>query len=197
MKTIILASLVASAAAMATKKVSNNKVQAAPVAATVSPYEQELGVIAPTGFFDPFRLSSKIDQEKFDTYRLAELKHGRVAQLAILGYLVQEISRFPGQLAFGLNFADVPNGVDAINVVPAIGWAQILLAVGLVETKGTLGDFAQGQLNLPDDILQKRLLAELQHGRIAMLGFAELIRHDVFDGPGEKLLQGLPFLYPN
>jgi hypothetical protein len=191
MKTVILASLVASAAAFAPAK----QAQTSTSLAISSPYEKELGVIAPTGFFDPFGLSAKIDQDKFDSYRLAELKHGRVAQLAILGYLVQEIARFPGQLAFGLNFADVPNGVDAIDVVPTVGWAQIFLAVGLVETKGTFGDFEQGKLNLPDDIFQKRLLAELQHGRIAMLGFAELIRHDIFDGPGEKLLQGLPFLY--
>jgi hypothetical protein len=38
---------------------------------------------APTGFFDPLGLSSNIDQETFDQYRTAELKHGRVAQLAV------------------------------------------------------------------------------------------------------------------
>lgn len=191
MKTTILATLVASAAAFAPAK----QAQTSTSLAIASPYEEELGVISPTGFFDPLGLSAKIDQEKFDNYRLAELKHGRVAQLAILGYLVQEISRFPGELAFGLKFADVPNGVDAIDAVPAVGWAQIFLAVGLVEAKGTFGDFEQGKLNLPADILEKRMLSELQHGRIAMLGFAELIRHDLYDGPGEKLLQGLPFLY--
>ena len=37
-------------------------------------YENELGVIDPTGFFDPLGLSSNIDQETFDAYRAAELK---------------------------------------------------------------------------------------------------------------------------
>ena len=46
-------------------------------------YENELGVIQPTGFFDPWGLSDGIDQETFDQYRTAELKHGRVAQLAV------------------------------------------------------------------------------------------------------------------
>ncbi|CAJ1934868.1 unnamed protein product [Cylindrotheca closterium] len=190
MKTAILATLVASAAAFAPAKQG----QASTSLAISSPYEEELGVISPTGFFDPLGLSSKIDQPTFDKYRLAELKHGRVAQLALLGYLVQEISRFPGELAFGLKFADVPNGVAAIEAVPAVGWAQIFLAVGLVETKGTFGDFEQGKLNLPAEVLERRSLCELQHGRIAMLGFAELVRHDLYDG-GDKLLQGLPFLY--
>jgi hypothetical protein len=48
-------------------------------------YENELGVIEPTGFFDPFKLSANIDQATFDQYRAAELKHGRVAMLAVIG----------------------------------------------------------------------------------------------------------------
>ena len=146
------------------------------------------------GFFDPLRFSAGKSDEVMNLYREAELKHGRVAQLAVLGYLVQEIGRFPGELSLGLKFDDVPNGIDAISVVPALGWAQIFIGVGLVETKES-AIFEQGLLNLPDDILEKRKLCELQHGRIAMLAIAELVRHDYFDGPGEKLLQGLPFLY--
>ena len=44
----------------------------------------------------------------------AELKHGRVAQLAVLGYIVPEIYKFPGDIAPGISFASIPNGIAAI-----------------------------------------------------------------------------------
>ena len=48
-----------------------------------------LGVTSPAGYFDPLGLAK--DQETFDQYRVSELKHGRVAQLAVIGYIVPEI----------------------------------------------------------------------------------------------------------
>ena len=103
-------------------------------------YENELGVIAPTGFFDPLGLSSNIDQATFDQYRESELKHGRVAQLAVIGYIVPEVFRFPGEIAPGLKFADVPNGVAAINAIPALGWAQMFFLIGAVDYVSNWGD---------------------------------------------------------
>jgi hypothetical protein len=191
MKTAVLTTLVASAAAFAPAK-------QAQTSTALADYSEELGVIAPTGFWDPLGLSSKIDQDTFDTYRAAELKHGRVAQLAVIGYVVQEACRFPGNLSLDTKFADIPNGLDAIKEVPFGGWAQILIGVALVEYKGldgSVGSFAQGQLDLPEDILEKRQLCELQHGRIAMLAIAELVRHDITMAEGDKLITGLPFLY--
>jgi Chlorophyll A-B binding protein len=73
-------------------------------------YENEVGVIAPTGYFDPLNLAANIDQDTFDAYRESELKHGRVAQLCVIGYIVPEIYRFPGEIAPGIKFADIPNG---------------------------------------------------------------------------------------
>jgi hypothetical protein len=68
MKFTVLAALLSSAAAFAPAK------SAARTSAVQMGYENELGVIAPTGFFDPLGLSSNIDQETFDAYRTAELK---------------------------------------------------------------------------------------------------------------------------
>ena len=179
----------------------------APAAKTVSKtalnseYSEELGVIAPTGFWDPCGLSDGIDQATFDQYRTAELKHGRVAQLAVLGYVVQEIYRFPFDIAPGVACADVPNGVAAISAIPSLGWAQIIFLIGAVDYWGFLGDFEVGKLPLDPEVMQKRKLCELQHGRIAMLATLELFRHDSqnlvqpgFDGL-DNLLTGLPFLY--
>ena len=82
------------------------------------------------GFFDPLNLSEDIDEDTFDQYRTAELKHGRVAQLAVLGYIVPEVYRWPGDIAPGISFASIPNGVAAIDAIPALGWAQIIFLIG-------------------------------------------------------------------
>lgn len=100
------------------------------IAMKLSAVSDELGVIAPTGFFDPLNLAT---EENFEQYRASELKHGRVAQLAVIGYIVPEIFRFPGEIAPGLKFADVPNGVAAINTIPALGWMQIFFLIGAVD----------------------------------------------------------------
>jgi hypothetical protein len=63
-----------------------------------------------TGFFDPLGLSTNLDPEQFKRYRAGEIKNGRVAMLAVLGYVVPEFYRFPGELYPGLKFADIPNG---------------------------------------------------------------------------------------
>jgi hypothetical protein len=91
-------------------------------------YENELGALPPVGFWDPLGLSKNIDEETFKKYRTAELKHGRVCQLAVLGYVVPEIVRFPGSIG-GVNFADIPNGVQALSAVPAFGAFQIAASV--------------------------------------------------------------------
>jgi hypothetical protein len=197
MQLAIVASLLAGAAAFApvSNKASSTALKAA------SPYENELGVITPTGFFDPLGLSTDIDRATFDQYRTAELKHGRVAQLCVIGYIAPEIFRFPYEIAPGLACADVPNGVAAIDAIPALGWAQIIFAVGATDYWGFLGDFDVGKPKLSPEKLEERQLQELQHGRLAMLASMELLRHDSqnFVTPGfdglEKMITGLPFLY--
>jgi hypothetical protein len=56
-------------------------------------FDSEAGVVPPLGFFDPLGLTNGVDQATFDQYRTAELKHGRVAQLAVIGYIVPEVCR--------------------------------------------------------------------------------------------------------
>ena len=70
------------------------------------------------------------DAETFARWRTVELKHGRVGMLAVVGYVTQEICRFPGEISPGLKFADVPNGVAALKAIPALGLAQIIFLIG-------------------------------------------------------------------
>ena len=53
------------------------------------------GEIAPTGFFDPLRLSEGKDAATLKQWREAELKHGRVCMLASVGLLTQELLKNP------------------------------------------------------------------------------------------------------
>jgi len=128
------------------------------------------------------------------------LKHGRVAQLAVIGYIVPEIYKFPGIIAPGVTFESIPNGVAAISAVPALGWLQIFFLIGAVDYRGylILGD-TEGKGKTPEE-LKKAKDQELNHGRLAMIAILELLRHDsqhLIGGmyEGDKLITGLPFLY--
>ena len=164
---------------------------------TILPHRPNLQLLCS---LDPLGLSKDIDQDTFDQYRSSELKHGRVAQLAVIGYIVPEVFRFPFDIAPGIPCSSVPNGVAALDAIPALGWAQIFFAIGAVDYYGFLGDFDSGKNAVGGD-MDKLKLNELQHGRLAMLAILELLRHDSqnlvspgFDGL-DKLITGLPFLY--
>ena len=98
-------------------------------------FENELGVQAPVGFWDPAGFTSDGDAKDFYRRRVVEIKHGRVSMLACTGYIVQEFVRFPGFLSpsSDIKFADVPNGLKAVTVVPAVGWFQYTVFCGLCD----------------------------------------------------------------
>merc|ERR1719253_945984 len=104
---------------------------------SVRAFENELGVQAPVGFFDPAGFAADGNAENFARRRQTEIKHGRIAMLAAMGYITPEITdKLPGYLSpsAGLKFEDVPNGLAAISKVPAAGWAQILAYMAFCET---------------------------------------------------------------
>lgn len=151
MKTVILASLIASAAAFAPSK------QAAGSSA-LKAFENELGAQDPLGFFDPLGLVTDADQAKFDRLRYVELKHGRICQLAFLGQIVTRAGiHLPGNIDLaGNSFDSFPNGWAAISgpdAIPSAGLGQIIAFIGFLElfvmkdVTGTgefAGDFRNG-----------------------------------------------------
>merc|ERR1719436_507468 len=120
--------------------------------------------------------------------------------IACLGYITPEYLRFPGDLspAKSIAFADVPNGLKAFSVVPALGWAQIFLFVGLVELglfradpSREPGDFAKaGILGVPNasgpmadaEARKRKLSAELANGRLAMMAIIGMFFQDGLTG---------------
>eukprot|EP00438_Fugacium_kawagutii_P031658 Skav207327 [mRNA] locus=scaffold3027:197329:229258:- [translate_table: standard] len=165
---------------------------------TASPlraFENELGVQAPVGFWDPaggFTADGSV--ENFKRRRQTELKHGRISMLATMGYITPEITgKFPGYLSpsAGLKFADVPNGLAAISKVPAAGWGQILAYMAFCEvsqdqspgTPAAAGDFGFKVLTASDPAEKtKKLSAELANGRLAMMAIIGMFFQATHDG---------------
>merc|ERR1712242_151516 len=163
-------------------------------------FESELGVQAPVGFWDPLGYSADGDADAFRRRRETELKHGRVSMIACLGYITPEYLRFPGDLSptNSIAFSDVPNGLKAFSVVPALGWAQMFLFVGLVETglfqadpSRDPGDFEKaGILGVPNasgpmtdaEARKRKLNAELANGRLAMMAIIGMFYQDGLTG---------------
>ncbi|CAL1172315.1 unnamed protein product [Cladocopium goreaui] len=159
-------------------------------------FEEELGVQAPVGFWDPVGYTRDGDMETFKRRRETEIKHGRVAMYATTGYIVPEYFKWPGYLSpsMGLKFSDVPNGLAAISKVPGNGWAQIVAFAGYYELfvykySGTPGDYGWKAISSTDPETKKLMLkvllplchvakspsaplgklnAELANGRLAM-----------------------------
>merc|ERR1712183_965597 len=137
------------------------------------------GVQAPLGLWDPLGCLNGIDQDTFDRYRYAEIKHGRVAQLAFIGHLITALGiRFPGYLSVGENikFEDVPAGLGALAAVPALGLLQIFLFCGVLE--GPVGWIREFTDEEKYDLRAK----ELNQGRAAMMGILGLMVHEYHFG---------------
>lgn len=151
----------------------------------------------PAAIFDPLGLATT---ETFEKYRVSEIKHGRVAMLGVIGYLVPEIFKFPGDIAPGVSFASVPNGIAAISAVPALGWMQIFFLIGAVDYYGFFKFGDGGASEKTPEELKELTTKEINNGRLAMIAILELLRHDsqsVVGGmyAGDHLITGLPFLY--
>lgn len=161
-------------------------------------FENEIGVQAPLGFWDPLGILEGQDQEFFDNWRYMEVKHGRVAMLAVLGHITQQNVRFPGLLSSSENlaFSDMPNGLAAIGKIPPNGLAQIFLFIFVLEVaymKNTEGSFPGDMTNginpfakawekmTPEQQNKKRAI-ELNNGRAAQMGIWGLVTHEMING---------------
>eukprot|EP00545_Synedropsis_sp_CCMP1620_P001689 CAMPEP_0119009616 /NCGR_PEP_ID=MMETSP1176-20130426/4476_1 /TAXON_ID=265551 /ORGANISM="Synedropsis recta cf, Strain CCMP1620" /LENGTH=105 /DNA_ID=CAMNT_0006962161 /DNA_START=30 /DNA_END=343 /DNA_ORIENTATION=- len=105
MKSVIIASLLASAAAFAPAKSASKTT-------SLAAFENELGAQAPLGCWDPAGMLNDADQERFDRLRYVEIKHGRICQLAFLGQITTRNGvHLPGDIDMsGHSFESYPNG---------------------------------------------------------------------------------------
>lgn len=151
------------------------------------PFSDAIGAQPPLGFWDPLGLLNGVDKNRFLRLREVETKHGRIAQLAILGHIVTTAGvRLPGDIAYGLPFSSIRNGLAAFEDIPAAGLAQIVGFIGLIE----LGygyrkeEIEAAQLKASgwnEETIQKKLAIELNNGRAAQMGILALMVHEKLD----------------
>jgi hypothetical protein len=187
----VVAGMVGTAFLLARRKPVTKKI------AVKATFDKELGVTAPFKYWDPLGLASG-DEAEFRRRRVAEIKNGRVAMIACIGYIVPEYFRFPGYCSPSqdLKFTDIPNGIDALYKVPMEGWAQIGIFVAFLELfplrqepDRVPGDTPGcGYLGVPwfllfdspgtrcDPVKSERSLnAEINNGRLAMFAITGMV----------------------
>ena len=165
------------------------------------------GALAPVGIFDPLNFAGKADGATLKRYREAEIQHGRVGMLAVVGFLV-------GEKVEGSSFlfdAQVSGpAITHLSQVPALFWVFLITAIGAAEQKRavigfvdpsevpvgqpgllraeyTPGDIGFDPLGIkPSDPFELEIMQtkELQNGRLAMLAAAGFMAQELVDGKG-------------
>lgn len=174
-------------------------------AAGWKPDPQRIGATLPLAdpsdgvpMWDPAGFCKDGKQETFDSFREAEVKHGRVAMIAVVGLVTQHYLKFPaivtpeGNIPLG---DSAPSGIFAITQYPgSMGFGVLVLLAGFLEL-GVLkspegskpwqfGDpfnwrKAVEPYEIDDDTLATY---EIEHGRLAMLGFIGTITAEYVTG---------------
>lgn len=148
------------------------------------------GYIGDVGF-DPLGFSDTFDMKWL---RESELKHGRAAMLATVGFVTQQYFTLPG-------FEHVDDSTLAPSVVGVAPMAQIVFGMGLLEWWTNRGNVTWDNMfsnpsRVPGDIgfdplnyksgdkaeYEKLQLQELKNGRLAMLAIGGMIHHNWVTG---------------
>lgn len=156
-----------------------------------------VGSSAPLGFFDPFGLSKGASAATIDKYRESELKHGRVAMLAVFGVLTQEKFHplYNGKLS--------GNPLEALSGTPFLGLLQIFFFCGIIEyaqveaaknkdyTSGDVYGFNLLTKDTSDSNWVSFQTRELNNGRLAMFAILGELAHASITGKGPLAYWGI------
>jgi len=168
------------------------------------------GITAPLGFFDPLGFSTSISEGKLLFYREVEIKHGRVAMLASLGFLVGENFHplFGGNIdtAAIYAFQETPLQTFWPAVVAAIAIPEIFYVLEfespLRKTGSTYGESWAMKTDSDRDLVDLRFdplglkptdpeefkamqNKEINNGRLAMIAAAGMVAQEL--ATGQKL----------
>jgi len=140
------------------------------------------------GLFD-----NKINLDGLSWYREAELMHGRIAQLAVLGMIFPGIAHFPSNAWAGEDAFSYTNPIEEYAHVPLLSVLQIIAFMSALEfrrigfifedgsayTPGASQRWGQGGegywnpfgLNYTPEEYAEKQVQEIKHCRLAMIGF--------------------------
>jgi hypothetical protein len=144
--------------------------------------------------YDPLKLSETYEP-LVPFFREAEIRHGRTAQLAVVGFIATDFVRIPGE---AYSFENIPKVIDAHNVLLEGPMHQLLLWIGLFDAVITIpaiqatmkgerepGDFGIDYGKGADDAKKNKLqMNELLHGRLAMCAVGGIATQSVMTGHG-------------
>eukprot|EP00751_Fragilariopsis_kerguelensis_P014328 CAMPEP_0170772382 /NCGR_PEP_ID=MMETSP0733-20121128/8673_1 /TAXON_ID=186038 /ORGANISM="Fragilariopsis kerguelensis, Strain L26-C5" /LENGTH=202 /DNA_ID=CAMNT_0011114425 /DNA_START=190 /DNA_END=798 /DNA_ORIENTATION=+ len=150
--------------------------------------------------FDPLKLSETY-APLLPWFREAELRHGRTAMLAVLGFIATDFVRIPGEM---YSFEAIPKTIDAHNILVEQGpMVQLLMWVGLFDLIITApacaatmngerdaGDFGWMTYAPKDkEGFDGKRASELLNGRLAMCAVGGIATQSVLTG------NGFPYLF--
>ncbi|GFH61900.1 hypothetical protein CTEN210_18376 [Chaetoceros tenuissimus] len=160
-------------------------------------------------YFDPFNFAS---DDNFAILREAELKHGRIAMLAVIGQIAPDLF-WKSEIMEGVDpvylspsqdlyFQNVDSGLGALSSIPIFGWLQIISFIGYLENRVFVqkiknampGDYGTGYFGVRNKGENERSLrSELENGRLAMIAFLGQVIAELVTGlsPYEQIQQTL------
>jgi hypothetical protein len=180
---LLLAGLATSAIAFAPSKQSSASVtlNLEPITNTGANFPETFGKA-----WDPLGLMTSLDDRGVRWFQASEVKHGRIAMMATLGWMSQVSGfHFGGMLSTtdGISFEDVSKVApfESFSKVPDAGIYQILFIIGAVEGYqemrqphfiygGLPGDL--GAARAKDSAMPRLQAVEIKNGRLAMIGMA-------------------------
>lgn len=162
------------------------------------------GASGPLGFWDPAGISRDLTQLDFNKLQESEVKHGRIAMIAVVGVAIGELgfgfldgvtgpaiyqyqqadSIIP---AFSANVIGFTLAIEGFNIIgpwaEEAGWGQIP-AVGVAGLKAghKPGDLNFDPLGLMPKTEKDRIVIktkEINNGRLAMLGIAGIVAQEL------------------
>lgn len=161
--------------------------------------------------FDPFNFAGTDNASNLYMMREAEVKHGRIAMLAALGWPVSEVVHpliashtypLPDLLGHGDKVPSLLNG--GLEVVSPLFWATVVGLAGGLEAwlmskdvnPELAGDYGFDPFGLyPEDVDKQRQmqLAEIKNGRLAMMAITGFAYQELFTNVA--VVHQLPFIH--
>ena len=162
------------------------------------------GICDPCGFFDPIGFSKDTTIGEIKRFREVEVTHGRVSMLAAVGYLVGELDSVKNNSLWdGKVTGPALTHFQQVEQLPYPFWELLVLFIGVAECYRVayayrppkLGgdqlksEYSPGELGFdPLGLSPKKewdqhvmKTAELNHGRLAMIGISGMIAQEEVD----------------